>query len=301
MKNRILLLTLAALTGFAFVVKNATIRPSYTNMVLVNGGTFSMGLDSTQLQTVPARFNMPASYFSQQYPANRVTVASFYIDKYEVTNADYKKFIRANPLWSKSNIADSLHDGNYLKLWNGNKYPKGQDDYPVVYISWYAAGAYAKWVGKRLPLQAELEYAEKKAGGKSALFLWGNADPNKSKANYNDSAIGGAAKVGSYPADSLGLYDMAGNVSEFCADKWRQDIYARMARYKKGDRPFAVTPADAQNKVVIRGGSWKDAPVNLITTYRESLSARGCSALVGFRCAASIPQNLQGQIRPAQK
>jgi formylglycine-generating enzyme required for sulfatase activity len=287
MKNKILLLVLVALTGFAFVIKKSTVNPSYTNMVLVKGGTFSMGLDSSQLQTVTERFKMPASYFSQQYPAIRVTVGAFYLDKYEVTNADYKKFIKANPLWSKSNIADSLHDGNYLKLWNGNKYPKGQDDYPVVYISWYAANAYAKWLGKRLPNQAEMEYAAKEAGRKSALFAWGNTDADKSKANYADSGMEGATKVGSYPADSLGLYDMAGNVSEFCLDRWRQDMYLRMARFAKGERPFAGIPADAQNKVVILGGSWKDAPVNLITTYRESFSMRGCSASVGFRCAVT--------------
>ncbi len=288
MKNKLLVLIVLAFAGLAFVVKNPVI-PSYSNMVLVKGGVFKMGLDSGQLQMVTNRFNMPASYFSQQYPANRVTVHAFFIDKYEVTNADYKKFIRANPLWSKSNIADSLHDGNYLKLWNGYKYPKGQDDYPVVYISWYAASAYAKWAGKRLPLQAELEYAEKEAGGKSALFPWGNADADKSKANYMDSGIDGAAKVGSYPADSMGLYDMAGNVSEFCADKWRQDIYAQMARYTKNYRPLNGMSPAIQNKVVIRGGSWKDAPVNLITTYRESFSVRGCSASVGFRCAATAP------------
>jgi formylglycine-generating enzyme len=209
------------------------------------------------------------------------------LDKYEVTNADYKKFIHANPLWSKSNIADSLHDGNYLKLWNGNKYPKGQEDYPVVYISWYAANAYAKWLGKRLPMQVEMEYAAKGAGGKSILFPWGNTDVDTSKANYAESGMEGATKAGSYPANSLGLYDMAGNVSEFCLDKWQQDIYARRARYVKGERPFASIPSDAQNRVVILGGSWKDAPVNLITTYHESFWMRGCSASVGFRCAAT--------------
>ncbi|TWI97100.1 formylglycine-generating enzyme required for sulfatase activity [Mucilaginibacter frigoritolerans] len=287
MKNKILLLTLAALTSFAFIIKNTPVNPSYTNMVLVKGGTFTMGLDSTQLQTVTARFKMPASYFSQQYPAIRVTVHAFYLDKYEVTNADYKKFIHANPLWSKSNIADSLHDGNYLKLWNGNKYPNGQDDYPVVYVSWYAASAYAKWVGKRLPLQAEMEYAAKGADGKSTLFSWGNTDADKSKANYMDSGTNGAVRTGTYSPNSLGLYDMAGNVSEFCADKWRQDMYAQMARYRKDHRPTMSTSTAIQNKVVILGGSWKDAAVNLIPTYREGFSARGCSESVGFRCAVT--------------
>jgi hypothetical protein len=63
MKNKILLLALAAVTGFAFIVKKSTVNPSYTNMVLVKSGTFSMGLDSTQLQAVTACFKMPASYF----------------------------------------------------------------------------------------------------------------------------------------------------------------------------------------------------------------------------------------------
>ena len=95
-------------------------------MVFVPTGTFMMGLDSAGLQRDMRRFNQPAAFFSQEFPVIRVTVRQFYMDKYDVTNAEFKKFIAANPQWAKGRVPDSLQDGNYLKNWNGNKYPKEQ-------------------------------------------------------------------------------------------------------------------------------------------------------------------------------
>ena len=83
----------------------------------------------------------------------------FYIDRHEVTNAQYKQFVDTNPLWQKDRIPSEYHDGDYLKHWEGNNYPQGQENHPVVYVSWYAAMAYAGWAGKRLPTEAEWEKA----------------------------------------------------------------------------------------------------------------------------------------------
>ena len=112
-------------------------------MVLVKGGTFFMGIDSAQLNNVEQKYHVPFEALSPEYPAFRVTVQAFYMDKYEVTNADFKKFIDANSKSAKSNIPDSLQDGNYLKDWKDNKYPKFKANYPVVYVCWFAAHAYA--------------------------------------------------------------------------------------------------------------------------------------------------------------
>ena len=79
-----------------------------------------------------------------------VYVDAFYMDVYEVTNAQYKAFVDANPEWQKENIAEAFHDGVYLRLWNGNAYPDGKADHPVVYVSWYAAMAYAQWAGEAI-------------------------------------------------------------------------------------------------------------------------------------------------------
>src|ERR1700735_4814981 len=110
-------------------------KPNLKNMVLVKRGTFMMGLDSDEVKQAAQRFNEPAAFFAQESPAFRVTVVAFYMDKYDVTNAEFEKFVEANPQWAKDRLPDSLQDGNYLKGWNGNKYPAGQGDFPVTCIN----------------------------------------------------------------------------------------------------------------------------------------------------------------------
>ena len=289
MKYKLTLLLFLGFIGPSINVKKQPSNSDTKNMVLVPRSTFFMGIDSIQLEYQVSRFKAPPSFFSQEYPALRVTVIPFYVDKYEVTNAEFKKFIDANPKWSKSNIPDSLQDGNYLKNWRGNKYPKLEGDYPVVNVCFYAANAYAHWKGKRLPSEAEWECAAKGLD-KSLVFPWGNADADIAKANYLQSGIGHAVQVGRYAPNSLGLYDMAGNVYEFCLDRWRLNLYAGLAKFKHGGDRNDFPPADMK-KVAIRGGSWNSLAVSLRTTYRESFPMTSCTAYVGFRCAASIPPN----------
>lgn len=136
---------------------------SKRGMVLVKGGVFKMERNRSQRE---------------------VTVQSFYMDRHEVTNVEFKKFTDANPDWAKRYIADSLHNGNYLKDWNLDSYKKGTENQPVIYVSWRAAKAYAKWKGKRLPTEAEWESAAK--------------SENR-------------------------LLDMDGSVAEFCLDQWKHD------------------------------------------------------------------------------
>jgi formylglycine-generating enzyme required for sulfatase activity len=289
MKYKLILLFFLGFIGLSAAVKNQVSNTVLNNMVMVPRSTFFMGIDSVQLEYDINTFKAPPSFFSQEYPAFRVTVIPFYIDKYEVTNAEFKKFIDANPKWSKSNIPDSLQDGNYLEDWTGNKYPKLKGNYPVVNICFYAANAYAHWKGKRLPSEAEWECAAKGLD-KSSVFPWGNADADTTKANYFQSETRHAVQVGHYAPNSLGLYDMAGNVYEFCIDRWRLNMYAAMAKFKHGFNRNIFPTADMK-RVAIRGGSWNSPAVNLRTTYRESCLVNSCSAYVGFRCAASIPAN----------
>jgi sulfatase modifying factor 1 len=287
MKYKLTLLFFLAIAGIAATNKSQLPPPpDTTGMVLIEPSTFKMGVDSAQLDAEMQRFNAPQSAFAAEYPAFRVTVVPFYIDKYEVTNADYKAFVEANPQWSKDNIADSLRDGgNYLKDWQGDKYPKGKAHYPVVYVNWYAAYSYARWKRKRLPMDVELESAAKGLD-KSAEFPWGNGDADATKANFLLAHNGGPVKVGSYAANSQGLYDMAGNVWEFCLDTWSTGSYKRRSEFHKNFTYFKNLPEDI-DKRVIRGGSWNSPAVDLRTTHRSWCMATACSPDIGFRCAAN--------------
>jgi formylglycine-generating enzyme required for sulfatase activity len=166
-----------------------------------------------------------------------------------------------------------LHDGNYLKDWNGTDFPAGKGDAPVVWVSWYAASAYAKWAGKRLPSEAEWEFAA--GGGRAAEFPWGDAVPEASTANWLGAGIGRPTRVGSYAPNAAGLYDMSGNVWEFVADDWKDDYTPAPASVSSPDRK------------VIRGGSFGGSPINLRVRYRDSHPANGPGPHVGFRCARS--------------
>ena len=116
------------------------------NMSMIPAGEFPIGSNATEAK-------------DPENSAHTVYVDEFYIDIYPVTNAQYKEFVDANPEWQREKIPQTLHYGDYLKHWNRNNYPYGKGNHPVVYVSWYAAMAYAEWVDKRLPTEAEWEKA----------------------------------------------------------------------------------------------------------------------------------------------
>ena len=185
-------------------------------MTLIPAGEFQMGSDDIEGD-------------EDEQPVHTAYVQAFYMDIYEVTNAQYKEFIDANPQWQKgrwwqmNRIKRRFHNRNYLKGWNGNNYPEGKGDHPV-HVSWYAAMAYAQWAGKRLPTEAEWEKAAR-GGLVGKNYPWGDSiDANK--ANY-DGIVGDTTPVGTYPANGYGLYDMTGNAFEWCLDEYRSNFYVR--------------------------------------------------------------------------
>ena len=151
--------------------------------------------------------------YDNEQPVHTVYVDAFFMDKYEVTNAQYKEFIDANPRWRKDWIDKEFHTGDYLYHWNGDNYPSGKSNHPVVYVSWYAAMAYAQWAGKRLPTEAEWEYAAR-GGLRGQKYPWSGEVIHKRKANYG--IMLGVWSLWTVSAERYGLYDMAGNVWEWC-------------------------------------------------------------------------------------
>lgn len=261
-------------------------RRSLAGMALIPGATFDMGQDAADIPKLQERFAVRrAAMFEEEIPKHRVTVPSFYLDRKEVTNGQFKRFIDQNPEWQKEKIAAGYHNGKYLQHWTGNDFPAGQENHPVTFVSWYAAAAFCQAQGKRLPSEAEWEYAAR-GGLEGKAFPWGDEMPDKARANYSDSGLKAAAAVGSYLANGYGLHDMAGNVWEFLADEWRK--YPLSSNGEAGsfkDRSFL----NVKTRRALRGGSFGGLPVNLRVTYRDSHLPENAGDHVGFRCAMTAP------------
>ena len=244
------------------------IEPKITDMVLIPGGEFRMG-------------NKKGHKTRGGYLGHTVHVDAFYIDKYEVTNAQFKAFVNANPPWQKDNIPDKYHDGDYLSHWTGNSYPSGKGDHPVAYVSWYAAMAYAQWVGKRLPTEAEWEKAAR-GGLVGKEYPWGN--------NFDANQLNDAddtTPVGRYAPNGYGLYDMAGNVREWCLDEWDASYsHGRSQRRNPFAGEMNMTELMTNYKNVttdrVELGRWLGS--------RYPTSPTKSAKLNGFRCARTDPK-----------
>ena len=245
-------------------------------MVLIPAGSFEMGSEA---------------HVSER-PVRTVHLDAFYMDKYEVTNAQFKAFVDANPQWQKDNIEDRFNlNDSYLYYWTGNDYPAGEADHPVVAVSWYAAMAYAEWAGKQLPTEAEWEYAAR-GGLAGQKYPWGDTI-TPADANYQNSNIGDTTPVGAYEANGYGLYDMAGNVWEWCLDAYDEDFYAASENSRnplaggetlQGLRDtFMTIPTSSWR--VLRGGSWNDFARYLRVANRFWDSPAFAYTHFGFRCA----------------
>lgn len=225
-----------------------------------------------------------------------ISLDAFYIDQYEVTNQDFKEFIQANSDWSKDNIASNLHDGNYLTNWNGDNFPDGKADHPVVYVNWYAAVAYALWLDKRLPTEAEWEKAAR-GGIEGRKYPWGNSI-DESQANYslNVGITGNTTPVGEYPPNEFMIYDMVGNVLEWCIDRYDRNYFDEVS----DSNPIGGNDTIKEIKIEyrritssrsIRGGSWVESGQPRVSIiYRRGNEPARTSHLIGFRCAKSISQ-----------
>ena len=250
--------------------------------------------DGARMRLIPAgEFEMGDPFNEDtlhERPVHTVYLDDFYMDAFEVTNAQFKKFVDMNPEWSKDFIPRKYHDQDYLKDWDGNNFPTGQWDYPVAWVSWYAAAAYAQWVEKRLPTEAEWEKAAR--GG-----LVGKRYPNgntitRDEANY--TGVGGrdqwhgASPVGSFPPNGYGLYDMAGNVWDWCMDEFISLFYAvSPGSNPLGGENFKFVDDDftrIKKPRSLRGGSFEGHTRHMRTSLRVAARPTYTDVYVGFRC-----------------
>ena len=259
-------------------------------MVLIPAGEFQMGSEDEDAN-------------DDEQPVHTVHLDAFYMDVYEVTNAQFKVFVDANPHWQKDQVDAKVHGsahGTYLAHWYGNDYLTGKTNHPVVNVTWHAAMAYAKWAGKRLPTEAEWEYAAR-GGLAGQKYPWGNtlsyADANYGW-NLSDTTPGDTTPVGRYAANGYGLYDMAGNVAEWCLDAYNDDFYAVSENSRNPIagwhtvqwlvENFTRVQDDIFTGRVLRGGSWSTDATYLRVADRFWDAPASTFDDIGFRCARAV-------------
>jgi len=236
------------------------------NMVLIPEGEFLMGTNDADAR-------------ADEKPSHKIYLSAYYIDRYEVTNSEYQQF-----------VLETGHQVPFLDRewacdfnWNGINYPSGKADYPVVLVSWTDATAYAHWAGKRLPTESEWEKASR-AGFMNQKYPFGNSI-DLAQANYKKGYLRSwcLMPVGSYQPNQYGLFDMSGNVWEWCHDWYSDDYYSKS---------FYMNPAGPSEGYyrVIRGGAWINDPEFLTCSHRGKSLPDEKSFAVGFRCSLSCDE-----------
>lgn len=226
-------------------------------MVLIPEGPYLMGTDDKNALT-------------SAQPAHEVNLKSFFIDKYEVSNAQYQKCVAAQYCTEPEDNSSATRSDYYSNPDYAN--------YPVIHVTWYQASAYCAWAGKRLPTEAEWEKAAR--GQDSLLYPWGNELPENIPAQVNRFEEGDTVPVDSFPegASPYGVFNMEGNVWEWTADQYDAYYYSKSPT----NDPQSVTGG---NDYVIRGFAWS-YPFSRLEIYtRNSSYILNHSYDLGFRCA----------------
>ena len=298
------------LTTTTVETTTTTIRATTENMVLIPAGSFLMGRENREGWSPMAAPEM----FNDELPLHEVYVDAFYIDKYEVTNRQFKKFIDATGY-----VTDAERNGGASEVmvpasqaetpiqgtdigwkWMAGaswRTPGGPGsniedrmDHPVVHVTWNDANAYARWAGKRMPTEAEWEKAAR--GGTVTNWFWGDdLDGSGKYANiygehrldyqYPEGVYDGfnmTAPVGSLQPNQYGLYDTAGNVFEWTADWYQYDYFNNSPR----DNPKG--PTNGTEKV-IKGGSWYLCECYIRPANRQPREPNDRNHGLGFRLA----------------
>ncbi len=242
------------------------------DMALIPSGEFWQG---RVYYTLIDELGMLARARMDDLPSHLVHIDAFYIDKNEVTNADYLRFSEA------TRYRKPYH-------WVGGSVPKGEEKFPVYNVSWDDGKAYCAWAGKRFPTEAEWEKAAR-GGTDRKRYPWG--DQLAPSGGGGRGAAPGAAKlahygwpegpiaVGTYPANAYGVYDMVGNIAEWVEDWYAPNYYS----ISPDQNPKG--PASGIYRVV-RGNAWNaDDDRHLAVNYRNFSDPATRTVTIGVRCA----------------
>lgn len=263
----------AAIFNIDTTVKNYTpefkdvtnLQPIESEMVIIEGGSFTRGSQDGN---------------RDEMPRHSVNLSSFAIDVHPVTNEQFVRFLEVMGGEKDGNHNDiiRLRDSRIKRSAGKLNIESGYSKHPVVGVTWYGAIAYAKWVGKRLPTEAEWEIAAR--GGEDNALYPTNDDIEKTLANFFSSDT---TAVMSYAPNAYGLYDMAGNVYEWCQDWYGYNYYE--ISVQEPDNPQG--PLQGVYRV-LRGGCWKSLKEDLRCSRRHRNNPGTVNGTYGFRCAANV-------------
>ena len=244
---------------------NREIEPLLTEMSVVPGGAYYRGSQNG------ARDEMPR---------HQITLNSFAIDVHPVMNEQFSLFLEAMGGEKNANNNDiiCLRDSRMKRKEGKIIIESGYTKHPVVGVSWYGAMAYAKWIGKRLPTEAEWEIAA--CGGKEDIIYPSGNILERSHANFFNSDT---IAVKSYPPNGYGLYDMAGNVYEWCQDWYSYQYYD--VSVQEPDNPKG--PLQGVYRI-LRGGCWKSLKEDLRCAHRHRNNPGTMNRTFGFRCCTDV-------------
>ena len=247
-------------------VKN--LLPLMTEMIVIKGGDFNRGSKDGN---------------RDEMPRHRIAVDSFAMDTHPVTNEQFVRFLELMGGEKDNNHQDiiRLRDSRIKRAAGKLSIESGYNKHPVVGVTWYGAVAYAKWIGKRLPTEAEWEIAAR-GGLESVLFSTGD-DIEKNQANFFSSDT---TAVMSYAPNGYGLYDMSGNVYEWCHDWYGYNYYE--ASVQEPENPKG--PLQGVYRV-LRGGCWKSLKEDLRCSRRHRNNPGTVNGTYGFRCAADVQED----------
>ncbi len=285
------------------------------DMILIPEGPFLMGSTQQDIERLlELDKNIEAGRLENEMPQREVHLSAYLIDKYPVTNAQYKKFIESGGYNKRDYWSDAgwqhIQEQDPLKGNGLDDVLHGGQDCPVVNVSWYEAEAFARWSGKRLPTEAEWEKAARGADGR--VYPWGN-EFDKTRLNCAEAKIEKPTAVTQYPSGQsvYGCFDMAGNVWEWTAD-WYDSQYYHHAPNKDPQGPsiaeenpyfgrpeevgisiYELKPSAAGKSLsgckVLRGGSWNGSGVvHIRCANRDYDEPAYKNDTIGFRCARTL-------------